>query len=216
MQAWVINLDKRPDRFDKILKQFKDTGIELIRFSARGSKTDDVVSKEYVTLEWNTTLNSIFDKRYEPHIIKKLSNSERYCAMSHINIWEIIVKNKKLITIICEDDITISDNILSEINKYLKILPSNWDIFYLDYITGYNPTQLVIGDNKILKNIYSWSAACYIVTLEGAKKLLKYLPVDTALDNYLSKLNILGYINTYLPYPALSTQTDSTSNIEHT
>lgn len=178
MYAWVINLDFRIDRYTKMIQRFKNLPFKLLRFSAIGSNSDDYIPTENVTMVWNTSLNSLFDKRYRSHEIRQMSFSERGCAMSHVVLWKRIFNNAMSYGIIFEDDISVSNNINSLIISYLNNLPNDWDIFYLDYTLGYPSTKISNMYPEIHKIIYAWSTAAYIMSYNGAKKILNELPVD--------------------------------------
>lgn len=213
MFAWVINLDKRQDRLNTFIKNNNRYNFELIRFSAYSNK--DKIPDSIVGTFWNTTLNSIFDPKYYPHQILKMSDSERGCAMSHYTLWQIIYDRKMPYGIIFEDDVRIVSNNKNFVEYYLRLLPDDWDIFYLDYIHGKAPI-LVDPTYRIYKGIYIWNSSGYIINQRGVKKCLDNLPIDCPLDNFLAKLIILGVLNAYCLDKKIAYQSYGDSDIKHT
>ena len=88
MWAWVINLKHRTDRWQRMVEQAKQHKLVLIRHPAVNPSAGDFVSDEHCVTQWETTLNSNFDGNYVPGCILKMSNGERGCALSHIQLWQ--------------------------------------------------------------------------------------------------------------------------------
>jgi GR25 family glycosyltransferase involved in LPS biosynthesis len=115
--------------------------------------------------------------------------------------WKNFVDSDYDYMILMEDDIVLNKNFNEKITKYIKELPKDWDVF-----TAYTPStgniryrksraSLDVGKENICKVYQSWSCLCYVVSKEGAKKLLKEVqkPVKSPIDNYLfyhDKLNV--------------------------
>lgn len=213
MFAWVINLDNRQDRLNRFLKNNNRYVFEIIRYPAYSK--DDNIPDDIVGTFWNSTLNSIFDTKYQPHKIIKLSDSERGCAMSHYSLWKQIYDRNMPYGIIFEDDVQILPSNKNFIENYLNVLPNDWDIFYLDFIHGKRPV-VVDYTNKIYKGIYIWNCSGYVINRKGVKKCLDNLPIDCSVDNYLAKLTVLGILNVYTPDRQLAVQNYGDSNIKHT
>ena len=91
------------------------------------------------------------------------------CALSHILLAKIIVKNNIEYSLILEDDtypydyINLENNIKKIITNFNKI-NKKWDIINLH-------TDGILQNNNNNVNLFSGSAAAYILSISGAKKL---------------------------------------------
>jgi GR25 family glycosyltransferase involved in LPS biosynthesis len=134
------------------------------------------------------------------------------CALSHYNIWIDLLKEKDLeYYIIFEDDIILSEYFNINFEKTKKYLKNNLefiDILFLGYHT-YNSNNLDINSysNDIFtviptnKNQYVGGTFSYIITKNGAKKMLDYIDnngIKHGID-YLFKIN--QSLNIYEVYP---------------
>ena len=61
--------------------------VTLMRHPASNPAQGDEIDAEDVCTQWETTLNSQFDTSYKPHCVLTMSNGERGCAMSHLQLW---------------------------------------------------------------------------------------------------------------------------------
>jgi GR25 family glycosyltransferase involved in LPS biosynthesis len=215
--AWVINLDHRYDRLHQMIKKFKSYDIDMIKIRAFSEDNGDFIPEEYVVKKWNTTLNSLFDTRHFAHNTILMSAGERGCAMSHLYLWKQMVEYNIETAIILEDDITFSMNNIGEtIIEYLNIIPEDWDILYLDYHIERQPKKVFGVSKKLYRGFYTWNTGAYVINLQGVKKILKYLPIDRPIDNFLAMLALIGAINAYLVSPIIAVQDKSDSDIKHT
>jgi GR25 family glycosyltransferase involved in LPS biosynthesis len=103
--AFIINLDRRPDRMRTITKMCNNLGISGIRVSAidgnrtkalsdishNGSMPDipDIPDTD-VTRVWDSTLNNMYDSKCTINKFTPMTPSERACAASHLNVWRTI------------------------------------------------------------------------------------------------------------------------------
>eukprot|EP00667_Euglena_gracilis_P006109 EG_transcript_6158 len=215
MQAWIINLDHRPDRFENVKRQAQANGLPIQRHPACNPGNGDAVPAADVATQWDTTLNARFDHSYKPHAVLKMSFGERGCAMSHIQLWRKVVAQKLPMAMILEDDVLLAPKFSDRVQRYLAHLPADWDIFYLEYANG-SPAPRVCERPILYKGVYVWHTGAYVISLKGAATCLKHLPVDAPVDNYLARLMHTGLLHAYLPHPALAEQSGADSDIEHT
>jgi len=96
--AFVINLDRRFDRWRRIVVMCERAGISAIRLSAvdgtalsaLSNDHDEVISTLDVTTHWNSEFNAQFDRKCTPNINTPLTLTERACAASHLKVWREI------------------------------------------------------------------------------------------------------------------------------
>ena len=112
---------------------------------------------------------------------------------SNFIAWKNFIDSDYDYIILMEDDIVLQKDFNKKLINYIDELPENWDIFTAFIpATGnirYNKKNkdLFIGNKNICKVYQSWSCLCYVVSKDGAKKLIEEVrkPVSSPLDHYL-------------------------------
>jgi len=161
-KIFIINLDKDVERLSNAYKQ-----LDKYEFK-NYEKFTGIYGKQLSIDEINdntTTIGKLFASR-----------SMIGCALSHIRIWEKIVKENINLSLILEDDFICKDDFKNKLNNVLLKAPKDYHIIYLSscliqnkYLKFYN-----IND-YFYKQIFVVQTLSYIITLEGAKRLLKYI-----------------------------------------
>ena len=196
-----INLGRRPDRNQHILKQMqKNKCTNYKRFAAvDGSKMRPDYHDVRIHPYYNLSENMRWDSNVTKYGIQKLSTGEMGCIMSHRSVWEGMSRQ----LLILEDDAVFSKDFSSRFKYTSASLPADWDIFYLGYIsTG----GLQKFSKHLRKVVFVYGAYAYMLSLRGVQKILDELPIDRPLDNFLGKLTETGKINGYAAYPELISQ----------
>jgi len=95
--SFVINLDRRYDRWKKLLRASDVHGLNLMRLSAiDGSDIAGfTIPESDVVKTWDSTLNATFDNRCLSNKVMHMTASEQACAASHLMIWRLIAKLRK-------------------------------------------------------------------------------------------------------------------------
>lgn len=147
--------------------------------------------------------NNIKYKRFDAVVIKKeidshVTNEMLGCGLSHRNIWEYIVKNKLEHGLIFEDDMLLTNDWKKRLEKAIKVLPNDWDIFTLGcfgikqvsdkYNSPFNFIFYIIVtmlgiynkknkrvNNDIIIPYFFTGLYGYVVSYKGAKKLLSLI-----------------------------------------
>ena len=124
MHIFVINLNKRPERFKNALKNLRSVGLNdfIIRKEAC---TPERAIKEYTKYISMKAYNNITSNFVNDLIMCNWKMVA--CAISHIEIWKFIHENKIKEAVIIEDDILISDINKFKIvyNRGLNVLRNN-------------------------------------------------------------------------------------------
>lgn len=126
--------------------------------------TEDMLNK-FTLFPWKINSDNSWWNR-------SLKKGEIGCSLSHLNCWRHIVKTNIGMSLILEDDVIFSDGFTtkleSTLNKLNVHLP-NWDLLYL----GREPLQKdeYVYDG-IVKPGYSFGTFAYMITHNGARKLL--------------------------------------------
>jgi glycosyl transferase family 25 len=153
-------------------------------------------------------------------------------AMAHIKVWEQIIKSNDEYSIILEDDVIFTPNFKFNLNVILHNLESDIDILYLGcigcsdsfnlfsavgYMTNiinYNNFNNINNNTYLKKSLVSFATHGYIISKNGAKKLIKYIKgnISNHLDFQIQELIKNKLINSYVVNNLLVYQT-STENL---
>jgi len=173
LKTFVINLDRRSDRWEKFIENSKQISLKYERFSAIDG------TKLAPTLQ----LQQIFE-----HNDYNMRQGIVGCALSHIKLYiQLLCDEESEMYCILEDDITF----VPEFDKKLLMCLTNlekvdWDIFYL----GHHLWKQFIDEEvhsptmypKIEKfnrfeslNRSMGGTGGYIITKSGAEKLLNFI-----------------------------------------
>lgn len=170
---FVINLDDNKSRLHEFDIMMKRLQLKYNRFSAiQGDKLPD---------------NNFYRNKY----LKKfnfLSKGEIGCLLSHVMLWEELVNNDNLNRIlIFEDDArTHTNNISQLITDFYNYINDNNigepDILYLGKSLDYCSQYEAVYSNLVYKSVHPQCLHAYIITKEGARKLLSLAPYSKAID----------------------------------
>lgn len=186
-KIYIINLYKDVDRLNNAYKQ-------LLKYNITNYERFPGI---------NAAILSDNDINNNTTIIGKIFASRGMigCGLSHINIWKKIVDNNINRTLILEDDFIFKEDFLNKFNKYIKKAPENFDILFLNSNFIMNKNIKLIDINDIFyKQLFISQTVGYIITLNGAKNILKYInkvsyhiDVDLCIRNiYNNDLNIIS------------------------
>jgi hypothetical protein len=117
------------------------------------------------------------------------SRGDFACASSHRKLYQKMIEDGHEVAIVFEDQCKLTKG-FSDAVAQLK-LPERWDMIYL----GYTGPRFFARENDQLdrgKPVGTW---CYLLSLEGAKKLVNFDPCDFWLisDNQLALLPICTF-----------------------
>lgn len=225
-ETFVIHLSHRKDRY-KLLKkrtsaQKLKSGFTLFDhikiFKAIEGKrikwfSNKIHKNTYdFKYHWNIDPSPGMEEMLEKNPKILCSSAETGIAFSHYRIWKQIVDRKVPVTLIMEDDFIFCYNFQEKIeNIFENELPSKWDMLYLSKL----PNQFGFTwdpHSENLARLYNgvWWLSGYVLTYEGAKKLLKGLPIVGPVDvwiNYQFK-----NMKVYSAYDNLIFQADDTKS----
>ena len=125
--------------------------------------------------------------------------------MSHIAIWQWMVDNNQEVCLILEDDVIIESDFINKVNKCINDSPilqdtKKWDMWLLGG-TFEGLTQIP-GETKVARVGTFFSFYSYVMTLHGAKRLLKavypiqgHIDVWTSIYSYVHDFRIVCCLN---------------------
>lgn len=194
--VYLISLDRTPDRREPLMRQLDDLAIAYEVFYAvdgrKGFRIEDV--EKYAGKRKQHRLGANFDIAMQDNIIpSKLPSAlilhERLrfgCYLSHVRIWEKLIRSQTSHMVILEDDVSIVANFDTRLKLSLAQLPENWDIFYL------NSCFTKLGGVLRPGILQLRGALCthgYGISQAGARKLLGKTAVQSekAIDHMLDQ-----------------------------
>lgn len=161
--VYVINLDRREERWEHVQNQLKKYNIDVERFSAvdgyEHPKKDEV----------------------------DISRGELGCSLSHKQVLEDARKNDYETICVFEDDIIFEDGFEWRFKEYYKQLPEDWEFVYL----GGNDMELKnYSENvKIAKKVLTTHS--YLVKRSMYEKILSRIEENAfgnPIDNLYSRI----------------------------
>ena len=196
-KAVCINLDKNPERWVNILRYSREMNMNIERFPGVWGKELDVnnpynVSPTELQIEWDTTINGLYDPMIRKLGKTRMTSGEIGCALSHIRIWKKYQAIDIETILIIEDDAEFIDSFRDIIEILWEMKPLDWDIIFLGFS---NAGRKITKYNKYFyKPEYGFETVGYIVNKRGLNKLVSMLPVSGPVDVWLSerfyKLNV--------------------------
>ena len=208
--CYIINLDRRGDRMDRLYTTTPALKDRANRFSAIEGKK----------LELTPSLARLF----RPHdfLWKKAIMG---CALSHLSLWWKLVNDHKDIEsyLILEDDVKLKPEWEARWLQAKPHLPEDWDIIYLGGIlppnrAGFETVKERVNDHfsrvgmngffgqKPPNRYFHWCAYAYVLSRRGAQKVLEILDAHdgywTSADHMLC--NPVNHIRMYFLDPLVA------------
>jgi len=204
-KIYFINLDRRPDRYEHFLKQCNDNNIDFSKIERYSALDGNIYqfSKEEKDMFKNV------DYRTQGYCKKIMGNQ-----LSHYYILKDMINRNYKNIIIFQDDVIFRKDFSKELDKVIKNIPPNAEIINIAFhrYASYNtfvPWDLNNDDDKCMIKQDLNNAVCilndtvnpcslgYIVTLQGAKNLIKHFneigfrrATDWNYNDYLRSKNL--------------------------
>lgn len=181
---YMINLKRRPDRKAKMEACFQLLGIDYEYFEAVDGRN---LNEDYLHEHGIKMLAEFQDPLHG----RPLTFGEIGCFMSHYQIWQDIIKHGYQRTIVFEDDIRFEPNFregFQNLQGEISRLDLKWDLIYLGRKILHNSNEPWVEHSKLLViNDYTYWTLAYMITLEGAQKLVDEQPLGkmVPVDEYL-------------------------------
>lgn len=174
-KSFVINLDRHKDRLDDF---YKTIDMKVERFSAINKNSDP-------------SLLSRLQEYFSP--INALTKNEIYCAMSHLFLWEQLVKSDFDKFIIFEDDARSYGKVQERVDS---IIDADYDILFLGKCLDHCSKLKMTRYENIFRSYRPLCTHAYIITRKFAKKLLSE-KVSNPIDRHIN--SVYGKFLAYHP-----------------
>lgn len=173
-RIFMINLKRRPERREKMEQLFAELGIEAEYFEA--------VDGKELTEDRLTEMGVRFLPGYEdPYHHRAMTMGEIGCFLSHYSIWVTMVRKGLKEVLILEDDIRFEPyfrhNAVRVLNQARSVV--EYDLIYFGRKRLKEESEPWVTDADSLVHAgYSYWTLGYVLSLQGALKLLAAKPLD--------------------------------------
>jgi len=173
MKAFVINLDRNPNRLAFMRGQLDGIGLAFERFPAVSGKDLTEVELKAVFAPMRSLIASK----------KRLSSAEIGCALSHLGCYREIIRSKESFALILEDDVRLCDRFGAALSRAQGFLDANRPQVLLFSGYGVEGAESLPEEIRVERSI--WCADAYIITQAAAELILKANhPVITVADSF--------------------------------
>lgn len=180
-KIFMINLVRRDERRKKMEKNFDLLGLEVEHFAAIDGKT---MSEEWIKQQGIEFMPGFVD----PYHDRPMTYGEIGCFMSHYLIWKKMVDENLDRVLVLEDDVKFEPYFRGRVKNILSQAEASGKTFDLLYFgrkaLSHKDEYYIDGASNLVEVGYSYWTLGYVLTLEGARKLLapnplkKMVPVD--------------------------------------
>ncbi len=206
----VINLDREPGRWSKMAQELRhildSSGIELFNLTERHVAVDankflrepfkDSDVDPFYTLE-----DQLF---VEPQPLSlpthldltapiRMSRAEVAVARSHINVWRQVAASNQEYTLILEDDVWFHFGFAEYLDRaWSEIVAVNceqgsFDVLYVSYQEAMNGAPKTFLSSNVFRPVRGlWHLSGYVLSRQGAAKLLSLLPCRGPIDLWIN------------------------------
>lgn len=194
--AFVINLDSRPDRYERFRKEFEEKFPELpcIRVPATDGRE----------LTYTSGLNERINAWNFRHLREHMLRGVVGCCLSHLDVWRSIVDmpgDDDEWFMILEDDCTF----IGDFDE--SFLTPDVDFVWLS-----KPTRPVPYTRPIQWTQWPHivTAECYVLRRRVARHLIHHIQNDIgAVDEHMRQyFASIGHQGAYIYFPSVATQVD--------
>ncbi|WP_318451456.1 family 16 glycosylhydrolase [Photobacterium leiognathi] len=209
-RIFVINLDRQPHRLDNVFKEFSplldENSLSLKNMIVRvpavdASKLDSDSLNQFETVKRTYTLAGqlyvdpckALPQNLDLDMNIEMSQQEIAVALSHIETWKRVAHGEEQYALVLEDDICLHykfpeyvENIWKELEEVKNSSPL-FDILFLSFKEvdqGAEKVRISKNTFKLFRGI--WYMSGYVLSKEGAKRLLSMLPVQGPVDLWVN------------------------------
>ena len=217
-KVYVINLDRERGRWSKIQQELGHTleasGRKILslteRYSAidanafREDPTEDTEVIPFYTLSDQLYVEpqpSALPAEFELNTPIRMSRAEVAIARSHINIWKKIAAGSCDYAVVLEDDVWFHNDFAAKMDQtWTEIIEDadkvvGFDILYLSYVEAkHGAPKRFVSENTFLPYRGLWHLSAYVLSRDGAQRLLGMLPcrgpIDLWINQQFDRLNV--------------------------
>ncbi|XP_047445432.1 procollagen galactosyltransferase 2 [Mugil cephalus] len=190
-EVFLINLKRRSDRRERMQRSLVVLGINA-------TLTEAVDGKALNSSQLQSMGIDMLPGYKDPYSGRVLTRGEVGCFLSHYNIWRQAVEQELQQVLVLEDDVRFEPGFHGRVVAVMDDVVRaglDWDLIYVGRkrLQVKEPELWVKGVRNLVHPDYSYWTLGYVLSLNGAKKLLqanplnKMLPVDEFLPVMFNK-----------------------------
>lgn len=209
-KIYVINLDREPSRWSKMKQQLNhimdSSGVEILSLTERQTAIDanqfsqepdkDAEVDPFYTLADQLFVEPqplVLPTRLELNSPIRMSRAEIAVARSHINIWRKVASGNNKYVLILEDDTWFHPRFAKNMDQaWGELMSENdekcrFDVLYVSYLeVKHGAPKSFLSRNVFRPARGIWHLSGYILSREGAEKLLRLLPCRGPIDLWIN------------------------------
>lgn len=209
-KVYVINLDREPGRWSKMEQELRHildaSGTELLNLTERHVAVDaNAFSEEpprNVDIDPFYTLGDQLFVEPQPLVLPtklelnapiRMSRAEVAVARSHINVWRKVAASNHEYVIILEDDVWFHSGFTRHLDQvWAEVFDKcdkngRFDVLYVSYLEAKHGAPKAFLSNNVFRPVRGlWHLSGYVLSREGAEKLLRLLPCRGPIDLWIN------------------------------
>lgn len=210
-KIYVINLDREPDRWSNLKQELRhvldSSGTSLLSLTERYAAVDakaflqeplkDADIDPVYTLGDQLFVEPqplVLPTQFELNAPIRMSRAEIAVARSHINVWRQFVVSNHAYGLILEDDVWFHpwfardfdqawDEVMTGCNR-----DGSFDFLYVSYLEVKHGAPKAFLSKNLFRPVRGlWHLSGYVLSREGAQKLLRLLPCRGPIDLWINQ-----------------------------
>uniref|UniRef100_A0A671WLD0 procollagen galactosyltransferase n=1 Tax=Sparus aurata TaxID=8175 RepID=A0A671WLD0_SPAAU len=197
--VFMINLVRRADRRERMLRALYEQELSCKVVAAVDGKALNKTDIESMEIK-------MLPGYKDPYHGRPLTKGELGCFLSHYNIWKEILDRGLKTSLVIEDDLRFEVFFKRRLQTLLQEVTTqklDWDLIYIGRkrMQVDHPETSVPNIHNLVEADYSYWTLGYMLSLQGAQKLLKadpmskLLPVDEFLPVMYNKHPVSEYMD---------------------
>ncbi|KAM7053793.1 procollagen galactosyltransferase 2 isoform 2-T3 [Molossus nigricans] len=200
-EIFMINLKRRKDRRDRMLRTLYEQEIEVKIVEAVDGKALNTSQLKALHIE-------MLPGYRDPYSSRPLTRGEIGCFLSHHSVWKEVIDRELEKTLVIEDDVRFEHQFKKKLIKLMDDIDQaqlDWELIYIGRkrMQVTEPEKAVPSVVNLVEADYSYWTLGYAISLGGAQKLVgadpfgKMLPVDEFLPIMYNKHPVAEYKEHY-------------------
>ncbi|KAJ8283564.1 hypothetical protein COCON_G00024140, partial [Conger conger] len=200
-EVFMINLQRRGDRRERMLRSLYEQEIACKVIAAVDGRALNLSQIQAMGIE-------MLPGYSDPYHGRPITKGEMGCFLSHYNIWKEIVERGLKTSLVIEDDLRFEVFFKRRLQNLMQEVESqglDWDLIYVGRkrMQVDHPERSVPNIHSLVEADYSYWTLGYMMSLQGARKLLaveplrKMLPVDEFLPVMYDKHPVSEYMEPF-------------------
>ncbi|XP_028576969.1 procollagen galactosyltransferase 1 isoform X2 [Podarcis muralis] len=197
-EVFMINLKRRTDRRERMLRALYEQEIDCKVVEAVDGKAMNTSQVEALGIK-------MLPGYKDPYHGRPLTKGELGCFLSHYKVWQEVVERGLEKSVVFEDDLRFEIFFKRRMMNLIYDLEEeglDWDLIYIGRkrMQVEHPEKAVPHVRNLVEADYSYWTLAYVISLQGAQKLLdaqplsKMLPVDEFLPVMFDKHPVSEYM----------------------